>query len=362
MHIHGGNIYRASQTYGLKIENILDYSANINPLGLPEGLKDMLISGFDNLVNYPDPEYTGLKKEIARYLGVAEERIIPGNGASEIIYLLFEVLRLKRVLIPAPSFNEYMQAAHAAGAETDFFELKEANNFRLPVDELLDKAKSGYDALLLCNPNNPTSTLLSREELYQILRFTSSRGVHVILDEAFIELTVGSNRNSMAEALEEFNNLFIVRAFTKLFAIPGLRLGYGLGSIDLVKAMWNRKVPWSVNSLASSAAPLLNNSAEYLERTAAWLAEEKDRFYKELSTLQGLKVFEPQTNFLLIKIMLPFLTVGGLKEKMARSGILIRDASNFTFLNDKFFRIAVKDRESNRKFLAVLKETMEAVV
>lgn len=360
MHIHGGNIYKASQTYGIKIEDILDYSANINPFGLPEGLRDLLISGFDNLVNYPDPEYTGLKKEISRYLNVDEDRIIPGNGASEVIYLLFEVMRFKRILIPAPSFSEYTQAALAAGVETDFFQLKESNSFKLPVDELLDKVRSGYDALLLCNPNNPTSTLLSREELYKILRFASSMGINVIIDEAFIELTEGGNKNSMVEALDEFNNLFIIRAFTKLFAIPGLRLGYGLGDIELLKAMWQRKMPWSINSLACSAAMLLNNCGDYLDKTARWFVEEKDRFYKELRTIKGLKVFEPQTNFILIKITLASLNVRELKEKMAQMGILIRDASNFAFLNDKFFRIAIKDRESNIRFLSLLSVIMES--
>lgn len=360
MHIHGGNIYRASKTYGIKVEDILDYSANINPFGLPEGLKDILVSGFDNLLNYPDPEYTELKKEISGYLKVAEERIIPGNGASEIIYLLIEVLQLKRILIPAPSLNEYTQAAHAAGVETDFFELKEANNFKLPVDELTGKVKSGYDALLLCNPNNPTSTLLSREELYKILRFTASRRINVIIDEAFIELTEGGNGISMVEALGEFNNIFIIRAFTKLFAIPGLRLGYGLGNIELVKAMWRRNIPWSVNSLACCVAQFLNNCSEYLEKTANWLAIEKDRFYKELSTIKGLKVFAPQTNFILIKITLASLSAGELKEKMAKMGVLVRDAGNFAYLNDKFFRIAIKDRQSNIRFQSLLREIMES--
>jgi len=358
MHIHGGNIYWASQRYGIRAEDILDYSANINPLGLPEGLKDLLMSGLDNLANYPDPEYTELRKDISGYLKVDEERIIPGNGATEIIYLLFDVLKLKRVLIPAPSFNEYVQAAQAAGVVTDFFELKEENNFKLIIDDLMDKISSGYDALMICNPNNPTSTLLSREELYRILQFTSKRGIHLIIDEAFIELTVEGNGNSMTDALDEFNNLFIIRAFTKIFSVPGLRLGYGIGNTELVKEMWKRKMPWSVNSLACNAAKILSSCREYLEETARWLAEEKERFYKELSSVEGLKVFEPQTNFILIKILLPSLNVATLKENMGKKGILIRDASNFKFLNDKFFRIAIKDRESNIRFQALLKEAL----
>ncbi|HHW47646.1 MAG TPA: threonine-phosphate decarboxylase [Clostridiaceae bacterium] len=360
MHIHGGNVYKASQVYGIKAEDILDYSANINPLGLPEGLKELLISGFDSIVNYPDPEYTELKKYISGYLKVAEECIIPGNGATEIIYLLFETLKLKRILIPAPAFDEYAQAAHAAAIETDFFELKEENNFKLVVEELLDKIRYGYDAVMLCNPNNPTSTLLSREELYKILKFTSARGIYFIIDEAFIELTVGGNGNSMKDALVEFNNLFIIRAFTKIFAVPGLRLGYGLGNAGLVKEMWNRKMPWSINSLACSAARILENCGEYLEKTSQWLKEEKERFYRELSSIKGLKVFEPQTNFILIKILLPSLNVGTLKDYMGKKGILIRDASNFRFLNDKFFRVAIKDKKSNIRFQSLLKEIMES--
>lgn len=355
MHLHGGNIYSASEIYRKKLEDIMDYSANINPLGLPEGIKELIISSIESLVNYPDPDYKELKFNISRYLNIDEEQIIPGNGASEIIHLLFEVLPVKRILIPAPCFSEYAQAANNAGLDTEFFMLQEAKNFKLPVDELLDRVKCGFDALLLCNPNNPTSVLLSVDELYKILHITSTRGIYVILDEAFIELTIGGNSNSMVAYLKEFNNLFIIRALTKIFAIPGLRLGYGLSNIELIKAMWKKKLPWSVNIIACNVAKILNNCREYLEDTNSWLIDEKERFYKELTSINGLKVFEPQTNFILFKIQLPSLRACELKEKMAQNGILIRDASNFIFLNDKFFRAAIKDKESNDKFLKILR-------
>lgn len=358
MHKHGGNIYEASKIHGVEIEDILDYSANINPLGLPEGLRDLLISGFDKLVNYPDPEYTELRMNISKYLNVDVDRIIPGNGASEVIYLMFESLDLKRIMIPAPSFSEYTQAAHAAGVQTDFFELREENGFRLQVEDLLDKIDNGYDALFLCNPNNPTSTLLSIDELNKILRFTASRKMYLIIDEAFIELTEGGNENSMVTLLSSFDNLFIIRAFTKLFAIPGLRLGYGLGNREVISEMWRKKQPWSINALACEASRLLDNCSDYLRETAHWLAEEKDRFYKELSNIKGLKVFEPQTNFILIKLVTASLNASQLKSRLTQKGVLIRDASNFTFLSDKFFRIAIKGKESNNKFLTLLNEIM----
>ena len=352
---HGGNIYKAALTYGLKLEDILDYSANINPFGLPTRLKELLAANLDNLVNYPDPDCTQLKNEISRYLGIDEDRIVIGNGASEVIFLLFEVLKLKRILIPAPSFIEYTHAAVNAGIQVDFFRLREEDGFKLSAAELKTELAKGYDALLLCNPNNPTSTLLSKDELKDIISFAAARGLYVIIDEAFIELTEGGNANSMADTLEEFDRLFIIRAFTKLFAMPGLRLGYGLGNRALIEAMWRKKLPWSVNSLACCAGEILNDSGEYLKRTGEWIAAEKIRFYNELSGIPGLKTYEPQTNFVLLKILDGRLNAGALRDMMAKKGILIRDASNFKYLDGSYFRLAIKDRESNLRLLELLK-------
>jgi threonine-phosphate decarboxylase len=344
--------------YGIRKEDFLDYSANINPLGLPQNLREILISNLDNLVNYPDTECTELKQDISRYLKVDEDRIIVGNGASEVIFLLFEVLRPKKVLIPSPTFAEYSKAAVRCGADIEYFPLKEEDNFIPDREDLFSKLQAGVDALFLCNPNNPTSTLLTKSSLLEIIEYSSRRNVFVIIDEAFIELTAEANENSMAEVLSRFNNLFIIRAFTKLFAIPGLRLGYGLGGVETVKKMWEIKMPWSVNSLACSVGPVLEDKTGYMKKTREWIKEELEWFYDELVKIPGLKVFKPNTNFILLKILEEGLNVKILKDKMASKGILIRDASNFKFLNEKFFRIAIKDRERNTVFLRTLKEVM----
>lgn len=357
-HIHGGNIYKASELYGFRKEDFLDYSANINPLGLPPSLKELLLSNIDNLVNYPDIECTGLKKEISGYLRLPENRIIIGNGASEIIFLLFEVLRPGRVLIPAPSFSEYAKAAGRYGVGVEYFELREEEEFKLDLNALFQRMSGGIDAVFICNPNNPTSTLMGREDLLQLLDYALESGICIIIDEAFIELTVGGNKNSISDVLDRYNNLFIIRAFTKLFAIPGLRLGYGLGSEDIIRRMWKIKMPWSVNSLACCVGSVLRDE-KYLHATSAWLEEEIEWFYRELSLIAGLKVFKPDTNFILIKILGSSLNVKELKDRMALKGILIRDAGNFVFLNEKFFRLAVKDRESNKRLLKTLREVVE---
>jgi len=356
---HGGNIYEASEKFGIDKKNILDYSANINPLGLPESMKEIIASSIENLVNYPDPYCNDLKAEISRYLNIGEENIIVGNGASEIIFLFFDTLHLRKVLMPAPTFSEYARAARGFNIEIDYFELREDESFRLNVDRLVSHMGNGVDALLLCNPNNPTSTLSAKEDILGLLEFARRNGIFVIIDEAFIELTVGSNENSMVEALAKFDNLFIIRAFTKVFAIPGLRLGYGLGSKTLIRKMWERKQPWSVNSLACSMGKLLAEESDYLARTRQWLEEETEWFYNELNRIPGLKVFKPQTNFVLIKILVDGFNSVKLRSEMAYKGILIRDAGNFMFLNDKFVRLAIKDRKSNVRLLSVLSETLK---
>lgn len=358
---HGGNIYQASRSYGIKQEDFLDYSANINPFGLPGSLRETLMANIDQLIHYPDPDCTELKEEISSYLKVDKDSIIIGNGASEVIFLLFDILRPRKVLMPAPTFSEYARASAVSGVETGYLELKEQDDFRLNVQELLSRMDSNMDMIFLCNPNNPTSTLLGREDLLEIVERANKNNVFVVIDEAFIELTPGANKNSVVDLIGDYRNLFIIRAFTKLFAIPGLRLGYGLGDENIVKKMWERKLPWSVNTFACSMGRILSAEKDYMDRTCEWIRQEKEWFYAELFRIADFKVFQPQTNFVLVKILKEGLNSAGLRNKMARKGILIRDASNFKFLDDRFVRFAIKDRESNTRFLSVLKDILQEV-
>lgn len=356
---HGGNIYKEARSHGVRKEDFLDYSANINPLGVPESLKKIILSNLEGLVNYPDPECTELKEEIEKYLGVPFNRIIVGNGASEIIFLLFQVLHPKKVLIPAPTFSEYAKAAESYGVTVKYYERKEEKGFHLNAEELLEELEDGVEAILLCNPNNPTSTLMNKTELEKLVEQCSRRGISAIIDEAFIELTEDGNANSIVDLTGIHQNLFIIRAFTKYFAIPGLRLGYGIGSESMVRRMEERKVSWSVNSLAACSGKMLSLEREYMEKTALWLRAEKEWLFSQLRKIDRFKVFRPETNFILVKIVDSGLDAGSLKERMAEKGILIRHAGNFKFLNDKFFRVAVKDRTSNERFMQAIREVMK---
>jgi len=195
----------------------------------------------------------------------------------------------------------------------------------------------------------------------RLIDYASGKNIYVIVDEAFIELTDGGNSNSVADCIVKYCNLFIIRAFTKLFAIPGLRLGYGIGSPDVINALWEKKLLWSVNTLALCVGEFLTDSGEYLRETTKWLVEEKEWFYSQLKAIKNIKVFEPKTNFVLVKLPDEGLTSGMLKDKLASRGVLIRDAGNFVFLNDRFIRIAVKDRKSNLRFLKVFEQVLQTI-
>lgn len=351
---HGGNIYKEAKTLGISPDTLLDFSANINPLGIPSKLRDLLYKNIDNLINYPDPDCTKLKQCIGKYLDLPLEHISIGNGASEIIYLIFATLRFKNILIPCPSFIEYEQAAKAAKTNCYYFERREEDDFKIDFVKLIDNAiKNNVEAVLICNPNNPTSTMENIEEMINFIGKCKEKGIFVIVDEAFIELTIGANSNSLVRYIRDFDNLIIIRAFTKVFAVPGLRLGYGVSSKEIADKIEKSRITWSVNLLACEAGEVLFDY-NYFQNTQKWLKEELDYLYKELKNINSLKVFKPSTNFVLVKIINTDFDAAILRQMLLKDGILIRHAGNFRFLDNSYFRVAVKDRSSNQRLIKAI--------
>lgn len=359
--VHGGNVYRARDEYGISIGEILDYSANINPLGVPESLQKAIMNNMNLLTRYPDPDYTGAKRSLAEFNHVNESNIIMGNGATEIIFLIMEVLKPKKVLIPCPSFSEYEQAALFADCEVEHYRIKEEEDYILDSRDLMESLTEDIEMLVLCNPNNPTSQIIERKPMKDILDFCREKGITVVIDEAFIDFVDEEFNISMVDELSVYPNLFIIKALTKIFAIPGLRLGYGIGSERLIKRLELKKQPWTLNNMASLAAEILPKDRKYIEETKKWIKAERLRFFSKLSSINGIKVYEPFCNFILIKLLDDRLTSYNLCEKMAQKGILVRNAANFIFLDEKYIRIAIKDQRSNDIFLEKFVKTLEEV-
>lgn len=357
---HGGNIYSAAIHYGIHRSEFLDFSANINPLGVPEVIRKSIIENIDDICHYPDPHCVELRDKIGEYLKVSKDSIIIGNGAMEVISLYLEVIDPESILIPVPSFSEYETLGVKQGSKIHFLYMDESKGFKFDIENIQKRlSQEGIKSLFLCNPNNPTSFLVDKLELIKLLDYAKVSGIHVLVDETFIELTIEGNRNSMVEFLNCYENLFIVRAFTKVFSIPGLRLGYGLGNRKYIDKMWDKKLTWSVNFFATMVGAVLNRESNYLYNTRQWILNEVDWFYNQLLKIPYIKVFRPNTNFVLLKIICENLNSYKIKDKLAKRGILIRDASNFKGLDNKFIRIAIKDRKSNLILLENLRKVME---
>ena len=271
--------------------------------------------------------------------------------------MYLKALKPKKVLILAPCFAEYERALKSVSAEINYFELKESDNFYPDIENLKKEIETNnYDLLLFCNPNNPTGQFIKLEDIKKVVEVCGNKNTKIFVDEAFIEFI--ENWQEKTVSLFKNKNVFIMRAFTKFFAIPGLRLGYGLGfDENILKKMWEEKEPWTVNTFANLAGLTMLDDKEYIKKSEKWILEEKKFMYKELSEFQYIKAYKTECNFILIKLF--NISSENLREKMIEENILIRDASNFKFLDYHFVRFAIKDRQSNLKMLETLAEFVE---
>lgn len=353
MELHGGNIYKLKRETGIEV---IDYSANINPFGLSDKLKKGIIENLYVLEKYPDPEYISMKKIIADYNKVEIDNIIVGNGATEIMFLYAKSLKPKKVLIVSPTFAEYERALKSTNCHVEYFQLKEDEDFILNIPRLKKTLDETYDLLVICNPNNPTGKFIKKNILDDLAKFCMIKDTKILLDEAFIEFVEGNLSQSILEYKNK--NVFIVRALTKFFAIPGLRLGYGI-TFDkkLKEKIESSREPWSINAIAELATKILLEDNEYIEKSENWIRIEKEYMYKKLSSIKGIKTYKTETNFILVKLIND-MKIGEFRQKMILLGVLVRNASNFNYLDDSYFRLAIKDRINNIKVLGCIEDAI----
>lgn len=343
---HGGDIY--SQ------EILLDYSANINPLGMPESVKEAVRQAVDHAAVYPDSCCRRLRAALGEFHRVEPERIICGNGAADLIFQLAYALRPKRALLPAPTFSEYGQALAAAGTEIHLCCLRETDNFRFDLELWKERAEEVRPELaFFCNPNNPTGLAVKKEVLEEMARFCLEQGIFLAVDECFCEFLDDSEGHSILGELGRFPNVFVLKAFTKIYAMAGLRLGYGIcGDPGLMDRLESVRQPWTVSALAQEAGLAALKETDYVERTRELVRIQREVLKEGLARL-GLAVWDSQANYLF------FRGPEGLKERLAARKVLIRSCANYPGLDGRYYRICVGTEENNRRFLRELEAALE---
>ena len=335
---HGGDVYRNE-----KIR--MDFSININPLGMPDFIKQAAMDGVEESARYPDSRCRRLRRLAAGFYGVQEETLVFGNGAAELIFGIVRAVSPRRAVLTAPSFTEYEAALSSVGAEILFFPLKEEEDFSLPADRYLDFLKSARpDMIFLCNPANPTGRLTPVGEIRRILEFCTVQGILAVVDECFLDLAEEDERDSVLDLVRAGEKkVFLLKAFTKSFAMAGLRLGYGfLADGELRLKMQSQSQPWNVSIPAQEAG-------------CAAFGAEREPYLREALQRLGFYVFPSEANFLLFK-RADRGNGGELYESLLSRGILIRRCGDYQGLSGDHYRICVKKREENRAFLENLGE------
>jgi len=356
-HFHGSDLEKIEAIYGIKKDDIISFSANVNPLGVSPLLRASLSEKIDAITTYPDREYTSLRKCIAEYCHTDYENIIVGNGSTELISLFIQIEHPKKALVIGPTYSEYEREISLGGGTTLYYPLKEKDNFKLDVDDFIAQLNENIDLLVICNPNNPTSSCITRKEMRRILDVCKQYDIYVMVDETYVEFA-----NNMAEIdsiplTNYYNNIIILRGTSKFFAAPGLRLGYAItGNRDLIKAINTRKNPWTINSLAVVAGETMFKDTAYIEATKQLISAERERCYQALSASTDYKVYKPSGNFMLVKITNEELTAEYLFDKAIRAGMMIRDCSTFPFLDNKYIRFCFMNPQDNTRLLKCLLE------
>ena len=344
---HGGDVYQLARSLELDVSELLDFSANINPLGFPPGIAGAVQESLKDIVHYPDRRCLELTRDLAVYHGLSPEQILVGNGSTELIYLAVRALKPNKALIVAPAFSEYEHALENAGVPVDFLITTEAQNFTL--DQALDP--QGADLVFLAHPASPSGALLPPELLLEVAARLNDAGVFLLLDEAFIDFVEDA---SFKTQLGQFPRVLLLRSFTKFFAIPGMRLGYLLGAPVLISRLAALQEPWSVNTLAQAMGRACLKDRDYITRTRDLIREEKEYLFEGLAFLPGLQPFPSAVNYLLVKLTSSDFIASGLRQALFMNKIVIRDASNFRGLDEHFFRVAVRSREENDRLLSSL--------
>ena len=344
---HGGDIYSMPEP-----EKVLDFSVNVNPLGIHPSIKQTVVNSVDNCERYPDPLCRELVSAIAAFEDVSESRIVCGNGAADIIYRLVQSIKPKRALLFTPCFSEYERALQSTECQIEYSHLREEDEFIL-TESVLDVIHSELDMVFVCNPNNPTGLLVDPELTRRLLDICAKYGILLFADECFNGFLSEPEKHSLKPFLASHENLFILKSFTKLYAIPGLRLGYGMGSADLMSILRQCGQEWSVSIPAQAAGIAALGLMDYAEKTRILIAEQREWLSAQLTSL-GMKVYDSKANYVFAKCR-----EKNLKEYLIAKKILIRSCGNYQGLSSEYYRFAVLDAVSNQRLVSVLEEALK---
>lgn len=346
--VHGGDWAGYRAEFGC---DALDFSANVSPLGLPAGVAAAITNALPTADRYPDPLCRELRAALAGAEGVPADWILCGNGAADLIFRLALAVRPRRALLPAPTFAEYEAALQTVGCAVQRVFLREENEFAV-TEEFIDAVTPETDIVFLCQPNNPTGQVTPPALVERLVRRCAECGAVLVVDECFLDFLPDRDAWTAKQLLRDAPQLVILKAFTKLYAMAGVRLGYALcGDAALLEKMRGAGQPWAVSSLAQAAGLAALQETAYAGAVRALIAEQRPRMAAGLRAL-GLRVMDGQANYLLFRATPDF------GEKLRRRGAVVRSCANYSGLDAAWYRTAVRTAEENTRLLQIMGEIL----
>ncbi|GFN34810.1 pyridoxal phosphate-dependent aminotransferase [Tepidimicrobium xylanilyticum] len=348
---HGGDLISYKKYYE---GELIDFSSNINPLGFPEGLEKELINSLSHMTSYPDIKYRCLKSSISKYLNCDMENVVVGNGAVDIIDNFTQIY--PRIIVILPSFSEYEERALIHNKEV--IRLKYKEDFTIDLDSI-EKVVNHKALLVLGNPNNPTGLRIERETLIKLYEIVKQKEGYLLLDEAFYEFCPVDYDSIEIFKKDSYKNIGIIRAATKFFGLPGIRLGYACVSKDIKEKYEKVELPWSVNALADRVGRYIFKCKDYIKKSQDYMERERNFLLGRLAKIQGIRPYPTHSNYILIKLLK--WKEDYVFEFFLKRGLIIRKCSSFNGLDNTYIRVAIKDRNSNIKLIETFKELEEII-
>ena len=372
--IHGGNIFQFAHEQRIEPYEVIDFSANINPLGPSQHGLSALESQLRYISHYPDATNDDILNAIADIYGMNKNQIVVGNGAAELLYAICRLPGYTGAFVPAPGFSEYKAALEASRIPVRdiYYRPREDEHgkpyFEVPYLALETfaaelKGQDGRIIVFLGNPNNPDGTLLDKNHIRTIASMLKDANSLLVIDESFIDFvgndTLQDNEYSMRSLVNEFDNIIVVHSFTKFYAVPGLRIGAAFSNPLIIEQL-NSFIPtWSVNTLAQSYTEAALNDVEYVKRTKQVLHEEQLFMYNSLDTIDGITVYPPSANFILFHIEQEGITAESINEALKKYNMIVRNCDSYMGLNNQWVRVAIKDHDTNVKLVEKLTDILK---
>jgi threonine-phosphate decarboxylase len=357
MRFHGGDRLEMSNKYGYDQSEIMDFSSSINPFGPPVSVIKKIKESLSEIAFYPDSNCTILKQKSAKHLNINEENIIFGNGSVELIFDVINYYKPEKTLIPSPTFCEYEIAVKNSGGKVVDFKLDKKDNFNPDIDKFLEIIPS-VNMIIINNPNNPTASLILKNDLLKIIDKAKEYNVNVLIDEVFMDFVNDKQNYSLLKEAASVDNLIVLNSLTKLYSLAGIRIGYIIANKNMIKLLSLKKYPWNVNSLAQIASIAALEDKAFVKESLCLLNKNKKCLLSELDEIKEIKTYPSETNYVLIEIVNHTLNSSKLKDKLIKEKILVRDNRSFKYLDNKFFRIAVKSEEENEMLIKHLRSVL----